>query len=108
MGTPIPGLRGTPTHQLAVQLFQDHHDAGDGRCAKCGLRPPCPAQWHAASVIQAAGEDPRQYETGPDDRHQPEHPDALAEMFPHHVGYRVADQRPAPGQSDHLYQRDTG
>lgn len=58
METPIPGLRGTATHGLAVVIYQSHDDDGSGFCARCGDRAPCAPRRHAASVIRAAGEDP--------------------------------------------------
>ncbi len=48
-------------HRTNIELYQRHHDLGDGtgRCATCGLSTPCPARCHAAAVIRGAGEDPR-------------------------------------------------
>ena len=62
METPIPGLRGTATHELAVVIYQGHDDDGSGFCAECGDRAPCASRRHAASVIRAAGEDPLWYD----------------------------------------------
>src|SRR6266540_5654819 len=58
----ISSLRGSVTHQLAVEVYLRHCDAGAGACAGCGGRVPCPARRHAAPVIEAAGEDPRWYD----------------------------------------------
>jgi hypothetical protein len=49
-------------HQLAVEVYLRHHDAGSGACAECTGRVPCPARRHAALVISTAGEDPRWYD----------------------------------------------
>ncbi|WP_431726940.1 hypothetical protein [Verrucosispora sp. TAA-831] len=62
MGASIPNLHGTPTHVTAVELYQGHHGDAAGACVRCGERAPCPAREHAASVIAAAGEDPRWYD----------------------------------------------
>ncbi len=62
MDALISSLPGSVTHQLAVEVYLRHHDAGAGACAECGGRAPCPARRHAAPVIEAAGEDPRWYD----------------------------------------------
>ena len=59
----IPGLRDSLTHRMSTELYQRHHDAGNGVCVACGWRTPCPARQRATSVIVAAGEDPRSYDT---------------------------------------------
>ncbi len=51
----ISSLPGSVTHQLAVEVYLRHCDAGAGACAGCGGRVPCPARRHAAPVIEAAG-----------------------------------------------------
>ncbi len=61
----ISGLRDSMTYRLAVQVYQGHHDPGDGRCRRCGLSAPCIPRGHAASVIQAAGDDPGRYDAQP-------------------------------------------
>jgi|SRR2546429_5273723 len=59
----ISSLPGSVTHRLAVEVYLRHSDAGAGACAECGGRVPCPPRRHAAQVIEAAGEDPRWYDT---------------------------------------------
>jgi hypothetical protein len=67
----ISGLRDSMTYRLAVQVYQRHHDPGDGVCRWCGLSAPCTPRGHAASVIQAAGDDPHRYDPPPaGGRHQ--------------------------------------
>ncbi len=63
METPIPGLRGTATHAVAVVIYQGHTDDGFGLCARCGDRAPCGPRRHEARVIGAAGEDPLWYDS---------------------------------------------
>jgi hypothetical protein len=60
----IAGLRESLTYRLAVQVYRDH-DPGDGRCARCGFAAPCRPRGHAATVIRAAGDDPRRYDPPP-------------------------------------------
>jgi hypothetical protein len=62
METLISSLPGSVTHQLGVEVYLRHDDAGTSTCALCGHQTPCPARRHAMSVIAAAGEDPRQYD----------------------------------------------
>ena len=62
METPIPGLHGTPTHELAVVIYQGHRDDGSGFCFRCRDRAPCESRRHAAAVITTAGEDPLWYD----------------------------------------------
>lgn len=58
----IPGLFGTATFDLSVTVHGHHYDTGDGSCAACGSPVPCPARVFSASVISAAGQDPRSYQ----------------------------------------------
>src|SRR6266536_3040493 len=58
----ISSLPGSVTHQLAVEVYLRHCDAGAGACAVCGGLVLYPASRHAAPVIEAAGEDPRWYD----------------------------------------------
>jgi hypothetical protein len=60
--TSIPGFSGTPTHRLGITLYLEHHDRGDGRCARCGAPHPCDPRLSAREVITAAGEEPRRYD----------------------------------------------
>jgi hypothetical protein len=99
MGTPIPGLRGTPTHALAVVIYQGHQDDGCGFCARCGDRAPCEPRQHAASVISAAGEDPLWY-----DRRLPR--EAPTAQPPDHAGYRVGGRDVPIDPADFLYSRE--
>lgn len=61
----IPGMRGSLTHRMSAELYQRHHDAGQGLCTACGQHTPCPARRHAQRVIVAAGDDPRAYDARP-------------------------------------------
>lgn len=99
MGTPIPGLRGTPTHALAVVIYQGHDDDGSGFCAQCGDRAPCEPRRHAASVIRAAGEDPLRY-----DRSLPR--ESPVSAVPDHAGYRVGGRGIPIDPADFLYSRE--
>lgn len=99
MGTPIPGLRGTPTHAVAVGIYQGHDDDGSGFCARCGDRAPCEPRRHAASVIRAAGEDPLWY-----DRRLPR--EAPAPALPDHAGYRVGGRGIPIDPAGSLYSRE--
>jgi hypothetical protein len=63
MLTLIPGLRGSLTHQISADLYQNHRDTGLGRCACCARPAPCPARQHAISVLVAAGDDPHRYDS---------------------------------------------
>lgn len=58
----IPGLCGSPTHQMSAELYRRHHDSGSGTCDTCGHRAPCPVRRRALAVIFAAGEDPLLYD----------------------------------------------
>lgn len=92
METPIPGLHGTPTHALAVVVYQGHSDAGSPWCGRCGDRAPCGPRRHAATVIGAAGENPRWY-------------DGTTPAAPDHAGYRVGGRvRPIDPEGS-LYSR---
>jgi hypothetical protein len=117
---PIPGLRGSLTHQVSTDLYQRHHDAGSGTCVTCGHATPCPAQQHATSVITAAGEDPHSYDTrsphwtdpsvdhqdGEADRreHQPE-PDV--QTSPTHTGYHLGGRNRPVHPQGFSYDRDS-
>ena len=58
----IPGLRQSPLHQISADLYHRHDDSGHRRCACCGRPTPCPARQHAATVLLAAGDDPRRHD----------------------------------------------
>lgn len=92
---PIRSLSGTPTHQLAVLVYQAHRDAGNGFCARCGHRVPCVASRNAGTVITAAGDDVRRYDAPPA-RASP-----LAEPPARHTGYREH-----PGAAGYVYERE--
>lgn len=62
MKVPISTLHGSVLHKLCIKMYLRHHDAGTGTCALCGHPMPCPPRQHSASVIVAAGEDPRSYD----------------------------------------------
>ena len=62
MNVLISTLPGSDVHRLCVEVYLRHHDAGTGACAQCGCPARCPTRLHAASVIVAAGEDPRWYD----------------------------------------------
>ncbi len=96
METPIPGLRGTATHALAVVIYQGHSGDSFGMCARCGDRAPCGPQRHAAMVIGAAGEDPRWYDRG-----------TLAAAPPDHAGYRVSGRGRLIDPAGSLYTRES-
>ncbi len=66
MHEAITGLRGSITHHLSIEAYQRHVDKGDRTCAWCGRRTPCMSRLDAAAVIEAAGEDPHQYDPRPD------------------------------------------
>lgn len=74
----IAGLRGSLTHRTSAQLYQRHHDAGDGGCQTCGEPIPCSARRHAAWVMEAAGDDSL--------LHEPPRPDSVTPAF---TGYRL-------------------
>jgi hypothetical protein len=61
----IPGLAGTTTHELGIEVYQAHHDVGNGFCPRCGNRHPCSSRRGAAELIAAAGDDPRRYDGPP-------------------------------------------
>lgn len=99
MGTPIPGLRGTPTHVLAVVIYQGHQDDGSGFCARCGDHAPCGPRRHAASVIRAAGEDPLGYDPG-----LPR--GAPAATLPDYAGYHVGGRSVPIDPAGFQYSRE--
>ncbi|MDG4798821.1 hypothetical protein [Micromonospora sp. WMMD1082] len=120
VGTPIPNLHGTPTHVMAVELYQGHHGDATGACVRCGERAPCPVRSHAASVITAAGEDPRWYDgrltaappTPTPGLRQPgadERPTAqlgLDRTHPDHSGYHVGGRTVPMSREGFLYERE--
>ena len=63
--TLIPGLHGSAMHEMSILLYRRHHDGGNGMCAECDYRSPCPARRHAMIVIMAAGDRPDQYNAKP-------------------------------------------
>jgi hypothetical protein len=58
----IPGLVGTATYELGIEVYQAHQDPGNGICVRCGNHHPCPSWRSAAELIAAAGDDPRRYD----------------------------------------------
>jgi len=120
VGTQIPNLHGTPTHRTAVELYQGHHGDATGACVRCGERAPCPVHSHAASVITAAGEDPRWYDgrlttapptpaSGPRQPGGDERPTAqldLRQRYPDHVGYAIGGRTVPMSPEGFLYERD--
>lgn len=113
----IPCLRGSLTHRLAVEVYRRHHDAGTGVCLVCGYRTPCLVRRHAASVILAAGEDPRWYDDsrgGGSERADAQTRDAVREPdrmvhgdTPPYAGYRVTGRTRPLGEAGYRYERDT-
>jgi hypothetical protein len=114
---PIPGLGGSPTHRLSVEVYQRHHDAGNGVCVVCGYRTPCLARRHAASIILAAGEDPRWYDAGslpgtprpadtprPGGGYQRDQPEASGEAPPY-SGYRLGGRGQPLDSKGFFYDR---
>jgi hypothetical protein len=114
----IPGLQGSPTHQLSAEVYQRHHDIGTGLCTVCGQRTPCPARRRAASVIQAAGEDPRWYDArpyqgepspagapGPGEARGQERSHPGGNSLPY-SGYRVSGRTRPLGSEGFFYERD--
>jgi len=102
----IPGLQGSLTHRLSTEVYQRHHDIGTGICAVCGQRTPCPARRHAASVILAAGEDPRRYDAQPyQGGGGQEWPHTGGDSLPY-SGYRVTGRARPPGSEGFFYERD--
>src|SRR6266536_2104725 len=116
----IPGLRGSLTHRMSAELYQRHHDAGNGACRTCGYRTPCPPRRHAISVIVAAGEDPLSYDArSPNgvtpagdtphggEEHRPHRPATTTATLRAHTGYHLGG-RGRPGTSDgFVYDRDS-
>lgn len=105
--TPIPTLRGTPTHRTAVELYRNHYSDAAGRCE----RMPCPTRAHAALVITAAGEDPGWYAgrlspptPGPDKRSTAQLD--LGATYANHTGYRVGGRDTRHNPAGYLYERD--
>ncbi len=97
MDAPIPGLRESLTFAVAVSVYQRHPGTGTGVCAGCGQRAPCPARRNAASVIVAAGDDPRRYDAG-----APGEP-----ASPPYTGYRVGGRsRRVDEDIGYFYDRD--
>lgn len=105
----IPSLSGSHTYRLAVEVYQRHHDAGTGVCLVCSHRAPCLPRRHAASVILAAGVDPRRYDASPrlavGDRHKAPVPDVNDATLPYE-GFRLGG-RPRPLSAEgYRYERD--
>ena len=99
MTGPIPTLPGSATHQLAVLVFQDHQYADRGVCVRCGEPVPCAVRRHAASVIVAAGEDPRRYNQRPV-------ASAPGEAYPDHTGYHLGGRGVPMDPAGFTYERD--
>jgi hypothetical protein len=59
---PVSTLPGSALHKLCVEMYLRHQGAGAARCAQCEQPTPCSPRQRAASVIVAAGEDPRSYD----------------------------------------------
>jgi hypothetical protein len=90
--TPIPGLSGSGTHRLAIEVVQRHHDAGSGRCRCCGTPMPCPPHTHA--VLLAAGDHPGRYPAASQPQqptHPPPHPNP-----PHEPAHHPPPDTPPP------------
>lgn len=104
MQEPIPTLRGTPTHKMAVELYQRHNGDQLRVCVRCGEPGPCPVRAFAASVITAAGEDPRWY----DGRLIPQPviaPD-FRDKYPDLAGYAIGGRTAQMSAEGFLYERD--
>jgi hypothetical protein len=106
----IPSLNGSHTFRLAVEVYQRHHDAGTGACLACGHRAPCLPRRHAASVILAAGVDPRGYDASsrlpPGGGHHPPVSEVNDDTLPYE-GFRLGG-RPRPLSAEgYRYERDT-
>jgi hypothetical protein len=120
MQVPIPTLRaGSPTHAMAIGLYQGHHPDAYGDCVRCGHRAPCPVRTFAASVIAAAGQDPRWYDgqlTAPTpppagDQPRPVDPQSAAERnvgktLPNHYGYAVGGRTTRMISDGSQYERE--
>jgi hypothetical protein len=88
----IPGLRGSPLHQMCVALYQRHRDDDAGACTRCAGRSPCPPRCRAASVIEAAGEAPGCYDASAASRELAIGlPDDVQVLSANAVGYRVGN-----------------
>lgn len=96
----ISTLPGSGTYKLSVEVYLRHREAEKGSCGACGRVAPCPAQRHAAAVIEAAGEDPHWYDERPDppgnaselrpmERHPASRPAQNAGLPPGVTGYHV-------------------
>lgn len=118
MNTVIEGLHGSPTYDLSVMVYRRHEDAGNGFCARCGLRVPCPASRHAAAVIVAAGDDPRRHHAAGPSLAAPAGPvragpagwlpEEQATGALNYVGYHIGGRsRPSLDSPGYDYQRDT-
>lgn len=119
METPIPGLRGSLTHQISAELYRRHHDGGNGWCDTCGGRTPCPVRRYAASVIIAAGEDPRSYDMlrpggaaptngtirGTEEQSSPP-PATSALTLPNYIGYHLGGRNRPVVSDGFAYDRD--
>ena len=103
MSTPIPSLPGSPTHEVATALYQSHHDAA-GACVRCGQRAPCPVRTHAATVIIAAGEDPRWYDERLARRRA--NRSNVDETYADHTGISITGRNAPIDPAHYLYERD--
>ena len=109
MRAPIPGLYGSPTHELAVLQYRRHVGIRSGLCAFCGGAAPCIARRNAGVVIVAAGDDPQRFddiEPIPDPGWN--RPTAQQKPIPDHEGFHVARRNPQhdPGAERYPYDRD--
>ncbi|QOC90311.1 hypothetical protein [Micromonospora craniellae] len=107
---PIPNLHGTPMHVTAVELYQGHHGDAAGACVRCGERVPCPVRKHAASVIAAAGEDPRWYDgrvgAAPPPPAAGPAPRESGRTHPNHTGYTIGGHGASLSPESFLYERE--
>lgn len=107
----IPTLHGSPLHVTAVALYGKHYSDAIGLCVRCGERSPCSTRTHAASVITAAGDDPRRYDQrnplapgppGPPDPYTAE----SGQTPPDYAGYQVGGRRARDNPAGFLYERE--
>jgi hypothetical protein len=109
----IPTLHGSPVHMTAVALYGKHYGDVVGLCVRCGERSPCSTRAHAASVITAAGDDPRRYDqqtppepgpTGPPDPNTPA--SGSGQTPPDYSGYQFGGRGARDNPAGFLYSRE--
>jgi hypothetical protein len=103
----ISTLPGSDLHRLCAEMYLCHRDAGTGACGQCGHRVPCSARRHAASVIMAAGEDPRWYDAqaSPDAGHRSDQATRNGGMPANVEGFHVGGQGGRPDVPYLEYER---